>query len=257
MFICPICKMPLEKNEHTWKCAHNHSFDVAKQGYVNLSMRQKKEQGDNKEMVKARTAFLEKGYYAFLKETLVKQISLYSLSSIVDTGCGQGYYTRAFSDACSKVIGVDLSKEAIAYAAKHDKKGQYIVASIFSMPIEDHACDGVFSIFVPYAKEEIHRIVKPNGIWITVGPGPHHLWELKEMLYANPYENPMPETKMDGFSCVDQSLISAKQMVDDVWDLLEMTPYRYKSPKAGLERVKNCQQKEMTFEFVVNVWRSL
>lgn len=256
MLACPICHMPLEKKEHTWVCSHHHSFDIAKQGYVNLSLKQKKQQGDNKEMVKARTAFLELGHYAFLKAQLVKIIRSYHLKTIVDTGCGQGYYTSAFSKV-SHVWGIDLSKDAIQYAAKKDKWGQYIVASIFSMPFISNCSDGVLSIFVPYATAEIQRILKPHGIWITVGPGPHHCWELKEMLYEHVNENPMPELTRQGFTHVEQKIITSKQWVSDVWDLLEMTPYRYKSPKEGLERVKACAGKEITFEFVIDIWRKL
>ena len=256
MLICPIWHTPLERKEHTWECIHHHSFDVAKQGYVNLSMKQKKQQGDNKEMVKARTAFLEQGYYDFLKAQVVKIIQSYHLKTIVDTGCGQGYYTSAVSKVCD-VWGIDLSKDAIQYAAKKDKLGQYIVASIFSMPLQSNGCDGVLSIFVPYATNEIRRIIKTNGIWITVGPGPHHCWELKEMLYEHVKENPMPNPKQKGFSHEEQKIITSKQWVDDVWDLLEMTPYRYKSPIDGLQRVKACTGKEITFEFVIDVWRKL
>ena len=53
----------------------------------------------------------------------------------------------------------------------------------------------------------------------------------------------------------EQKIITSKQWVDDVWHLLEMTPYRYKSPKEGLERVKACAGKEITFEFVIDIWR--
>lgn len=254
MLVCPICYMPLERKEHTWECSHHHSFDIAKQGYVNLSLKQKKHQGDNKEMVKARTAFLEQGHYAFLKDQLVKIIRSYHLETIVDTGCGQGYYTSAFSSV-SQVWGIDLSKDAIQYAAKKDKLGHYLVASIFSMPFESNCCDGVLSIFVPYASAEIQRILKPQGIWITVGPGPHHCWELKKMLYEHVNENPMPESERQGFLHEEQKIITSKQWVDDVWHLLEMTPYRYKSPKEGLERVKACAGKEITFEFVIDIWR--
>lgn len=44
-------------------------------------------------------------------------------------------------------------------------------------------------------------------------------------------------------------------MVDDVWALLEMTPYRYKTSQAGLDRVRELERLEVTFEFVVTVYK--
>ena len=60
MLICPVCKEKLIKGNKTFRCVNNHSFDCAKQGYVNLSRKQTKNHGDNALMVKARTDFLEK-----------------------------------------------------------------------------------------------------------------------------------------------------------------------------------------------------
>lgn len=40
-----------------------------------------------------------------------------------------------------------------------------------------------------------------------------------------------------------------------VWSLLEMTPYRYKTSQAGLDRVKQLERLEVTFEFVVTVYK--
>ena len=68
MLICPVCKKKLIKENKTFQCENNHSFDCAKQGYVNLSRKQTKNHGDNALMVKARTDFLEKDYYDFMRQ---------------------------------------------------------------------------------------------------------------------------------------------------------------------------------------------
>ena len=54
MFICPICKSKLNIDGKTYRCENNHSFDIAKQGYVNLLPVNKKHSdnpGDSKDMV--------------------------------------------------------------------------------------------------------------------------------------------------------------------------------------------------------------
>ena len=122
------------------------------------------------------------------------------------------------------------------------------------MPFEDESIDCITSVFVPLGQNEIFRILKPSGTWIVVGPGPRHVWELKEILYETPYENKMPES-IDGYKAISQNVISQKSMVEDVWSLLEMTPYRYKTSFEALERVKQLERLEVTFEFVVTVYR--
>ena len=34
--ICPLCGNPLTRQERAWVCKNRHSFDIARQGYVNL-----------------------------------------------------------------------------------------------------------------------------------------------------------------------------------------------------------------------------
>lgn len=257
MLKCPVCHEELKLENKSYVCKNHHCFDVAKQGYVNLSRKQKKDKGDNSLMVQARTAFLEKNYYDFMRQYVKNQVQNLSIHELLDTGCGQGYYTQEFSKVVDKMMAMDLSKSAIQYASGHDKTSQYFIGSIFDIPLFDESVDGVVSIFVPNAKNEIHRILKLNGYWIQVGPGPSHCWELKEVLYERVRENPKADTEMDGFKCIQQECISQKKEVDDVNSLLEMTPYLYKSPKEGLKRVKELDSLEVTFEFVVSVWKKI
>lgn len=42
LLMCPVCRETLTLNERTWRCANSHSYDVAKQGYVNLHVVQHK-----------------------------------------------------------------------------------------------------------------------------------------------------------------------------------------------------------------------
>ena len=63
--LCPVCKEKLSQNEKSYKCLNNHSFDISKQGYLNLSLSSSKNTGDEKNMIKARKAFLDKDYYLF------------------------------------------------------------------------------------------------------------------------------------------------------------------------------------------------
>lgn len=255
MLICPKCKAPLIKKEKSYVCIHHHVYDIAKQGYVNLSLKQKKNSGDNALMVKARSSFLESDVYDFMRQFVCRTLTLYKIKTLLDAGCGQGYYTKAFSQIVSNCVGIDLSKEAILYASKQDKNTQYIVSSFFDAPFSDASFDGIVSIFVPQAENEFTRLLQKNGIWIEVGPGPKHCLELKEVLYKTPYLNPMPSNTLSKFELVEETILSQKKWIDDCWSLLEMTPYRYKTHPEALEKVKNLKGMDVTLEFLIRIWR--
>ena len=54
----------LSLHERSWRCPHGHSFDVAKQGYVNLlpvQNKRSKDPGDSKAMVQGAPAFSSAG----------------------------------------------------------------------------------------------------------------------------------------------------------------------------------------------------
>ena len=65
MLICPVCGTELQKVDRTLRCENNHSFDVAKEGYVNLLRASKNGDliGDDKLSARSRRDFLNKGYY--------------------------------------------------------------------------------------------------------------------------------------------------------------------------------------------------
>ncbi|MBM6764321.1 methyltransferase domain-containing protein [Faecalicoccus pleomorphus] len=255
MLICPKCKEPLVKQEKSFVCANHHVYDIARQGYVNLSMKQKKHSGDNALMVKARSSFLESDVYDFMRQFICQQLSTYEIKTLLDAGCGQGYYTKAFSQIVQNCVGIDLSKEAILYASKQDKKTQYIVSSFFDAPFTDSSFDGIVSIFVPQAADEFVRLLQEKGIWIEVGPGPKHCLELKKVLYPTPYLNPMPSKELSNFELVKETILSQKKWIKDCWSLLEMTPYRYKTHPKALEKVKELQGMDVTIEFLIRIWR--
>ncbi len=255
MLICPICQESLQKEEHRFVCVNNHSFDVAKEGYVNLSRKQKKGQGDNKQMVQARTRFLEKDYYAFMRAYVAGLLKTIHTETLVDMGCGQGYYTKVFAEQAMLCYGIDASKEAVRYAARHDKKTQYMAGNIFHIPLETSSVDAITALFVPPANQEAWRLLKKDGAYIVVGPGPRHCWQLKEVLYDTPYENPLPKETMKGFRMESRKILTLSHWVTDLWSLLEMTPYRYNTAYEAMEKIKHHDPMDVTFSFVVTVWR--
>lgn len=238
-YICPICQQSLTLTQSTWHCENNHRFDCAKEGYVNLLPVQKKktkEPGDNKEMMLARRAFLDKGYYQPLSDK-VNSLALEvnpDAKKVLDIGCGEGYYTHRLVNLLANLkqaYGLDISKSAIRYAAKRYKDIHFSVASVFEMPFADQSFDLAIRIYAPSKVEELQRIIKPEGVLITVSPGPKHHYAIKQKIYDTPRLHEAGPLYIEGFDYVAQHQLEYNIDLKDKIDidhLLNMTPYAWK-----------------------------
>ncbi|KWX07258.1 hypothetical protein TR74_19335, partial [Carbonactinospora thermoautotrophica] len=95
--ICPYCAAGLALAERTLRCRAGHTFDVARQGYVNLLPGGSRPagSGDTAAMVAAREAFLAKGHYAPLARCVAQHASAGEIADdgcVVDVGAGTGYH---------------------------------------------------------------------------------------------------------------------------------------------------------------------
>lgn len=262
MLICPKCKKELMKQDHMFSCIERHCFDIAKRGYVNLLLGNQHATGDDKEMVKARTRFLSHGYYQPLCDELIQIIKKMNIKCMIDAGCGEGYYTNAICKETniSEIYGFDLSKHAVDEACKAKQPIQYGVANVFHMPVADKCADLITSIFAPFNSMEIKRILKIGGRFIQVGPAKQHLYELKEILYQNVYENEGLEINHDDFHCCHKQTITYTIELDDkddIWALFQMTPYYWKTPKEGSDRLRNMPSIHTTVSFEILVFERI
>ena len=262
--LCPKCKEKLTKFSTVYSCPNGHSFDIAKEGYANLLLANKKNSqfpGDNKEMVKARVDFLNKGYYEPLSDAVNSCVSDMGkrLINVLDAGCGVGYYSKhlkIFLKNQVNIIGIDISKFAVAKAAKSDKDSEYFVGSIFDLPIENKSQDVILNIFSPRSPDEFKRVLADDGIIIQVLPGKMHLYELKKALYGeDTYENEI-EFSYDGFTLKDKRFVSSKICLDneDLMSVFSMTPYLYKTKQEDIEKLKSIDKIELTIDFVIAIW---
>ncbi len=262
-FICPVCKSELSLYEKAYKCSNNHCFDVSKDGYVNLLMSQQsslKRHGDDKLMVRARREFLEKGFYSELRDKLCENLktTLSENATIIDVGCGEGYYTAEVAKNNNfEIFGIDISKDALKYASKSVKNSSFAVASAFSLPFTENSADCVLSVFAPSAYEEFHRVLKSDGKLIKAIPLEDHLWELKCALYKEPYKN-KPEKRNDElFKLVSLKKIKYKINLtekEDIENLFKMTPYYYKTGREDAEKLLSLNNLETTVHFGVEIY---
>ena len=269
LFRCPLCSAPLTRGERTYTCPNGHSYDRAAEGYTHLlpvNQKHSKNPGDDKGMVAARCAFLDKGYYAPLRETLV-QLAVRLTKDIpspvlFDSGCGEGYYTAGLAAALpnSKIAGIDISKFAVKRAAKRVKRGEFAVASAYHLPVPDHSVHLLTNIFSPLSADEFARVLVPGGAFLYVVPSERHLWQMKEILYPAPYENPVKQETYTDFAwqeVIPFRYTATLDSSEDIMALFSMTPYAWKTPKEGVERLKQCSRLKTEIGFDIHVYQRI
>ncbi len=239
MVICPICQAPLKQGKPCWHCENHHSFDVARQGYVNLLPVQQKHSltpGDTKEMVAARRSFLDGGHYAPIAQTLSEMVRALAPETVLDAGCGEGYYLSHLNFVPER-WGIDISKEAVRFAAARDKAAQFLTATAAHLPFAQSSFDCILSMFAFTAEKEFARVLKPGGHFIQVLAGREHLMGLKNIIYPKIIEKEQhPVPNLDGFRLVSSKTIEFSFDLtkrEEVHDLLYMTPHVHRISAEG------------------------
>jgi 23S rRNA (guanine745-N1)-methyltransferase len=261
---CPVCGKPLTAEGMTMKCPDGHSFDVARQHYVNLLLSnapREKRHGDDRAMVRARTEFLDAGYYDAFRDALAEAAAEFipGGSPVIDAGCGEGFYTSFVRRALNAdMCGADISKAALIAAARRDGALTLAAAGVNRLPVPGGSCAGVLNIFAPCCPEEFARVLRPGGVLIRGVPSERHLWGLKAAVYENPYLNPPPETEIPGFTLVSRRDVNGKitlRSQTDIHNLFLMTPYYYKTGQADQEKLSCLGKLETELGFTILTYR--
>ena len=268
LFVCPICAAPLERQARCYRCPEGHSYDVAREGYVHLlpaNRKHAKEPGDDREMVAARSRFLAGGWYSHLCRALTELALRYAVdgTNFLDAGCGEGYYTGGILSALGEKgslaagAGVDLSKFALKKAGRQVRGGEFAVASVYHLPVADGKVQLLLDCFAPLALDEYRRVLAGGGVFLYVVPAPEHLMEMKEVLYDVPYENPDQAVAYEGFTYLDVVPVSRQITLEGgaLMDLVGKTPYAWKTPKEGVERLAGLERLSVTAAFRIHVFR--
>ncbi|HDL8054939.1 TPA: 23S rRNA (guanine(745)-N(1))-methyltransferase [Yersinia enterocolitica] len=239
---CPLCHQALQQSLQQWRCSNNHQFDCAKEGYVNLMPVQykgSKQPGDSPEMMQARRAFLDAGYYQPLQQQvcdILDKALPQDAAMLLDIGCGEGYYTAAVADRLNRqrqmaIFGLDVAKVAVRYGAKRYPQVSFCVASSHRLPFANHALDAVLRIYAPCKATELARTVKPGGIVVTVAPGPRHLYQLKALIYAQVQLHDDTPEHLDGFDLISSEKLAYEMKLTgkQSFNLLQMTPFAWRA----------------------------
>lgn len=271
LFCCPVCGEALTREAGAYRCSRHHSYDIAKEGYTYLlpvNQKHSAAPGDDPGMANARRAFLSRDFYRPLLDALCALALSHTgdAPALLDTGCGEGYYTAGVWSALQaagkqpRMAGIDISKFILRSAAKRSREIEFAVASSYHLPLAEQSVDLLLNCFSPLALEEFRRVLRPGGTFLYVVPAADHLWELKEVLYEHPYPNEEKETPYEGFAYEAVLPVEGVLTLDDPGDiqnLFQMTPYYWKTPKAGAERLAALSRLTTRMAFRVHVFQKL
>ncbi len=263
---CPVCSAHLVKQDRSWRCDQGHSFDCAKEGYVNLLLANQKrtaEPGDTREMMIHRRAFLEAGAFLPLSKALNQVIQSLQPKTLLDCGCGEGYYLQQYlktinTESELTVFGLDISKEAVRMASKTLREHvNFSVASSFHLPVMDASVDLLLRVFAPGDIAEVQRVLTPEGTFVLVVPGANHLFSLKEALYQTPKVHELPPVP-EGFVCEREVPVGFDLHLEDnesIRHLLAMTPFVWKGDRKAKEALEKLTRFSTRAEFMIRVYR--
>ena len=259
--ICPICQLPLSQEGRSLRCGRNHSFDIARQGYVNLLPVQQKRSlhpGDTREQVLSRRAFLESGAYMPIVEA-VKAAAGGHAGPILDVGCGEGWYAVQVAEHLgAELTGLDISKEAVRCAAAKYKGHRWLCGTAAHLPIAGDSVGILMSMFALTMPGEFRRVLKESGIFIQVLAAQDHLMGLKSIIYPEillKEKDSVPE--LPGFELVSSRPVRFEFTAEgaQIGNLLSMTPHFWRISAEGAKRLKETTTLTDTASCVVNVYQ--
>lgn len=218
LLLCPICGKDLAVKDGQLKCGKNHSFDLARSGYVNLILKPARS-AYGKGLFMSRRRLAERGFFEPLESHIVEMLSrrakAVDLRSLLDAGCGEGGILENIKNELRRdgkdvqAIGIDICKSGIQIASKKCREIAWIAADLAQLPVKSDSFDAVINLLSPANYLEFRRALKRGGLLIKVVPGDRHFRELRETI-GLPYQ-PNPNVRKifkSNFSIIEENRIT-------------------------------------------------
>ncbi len=180
LLACPRCGGELRLRQPA-RCPRGHSFDVARQGYLNLLGAGQPANADTPVMLAARGRVLASGAFDPLLDLIAQQAR--EAHRVLEVGSGTAHYLRRClgDEPHARGIALDVSVAAAKVAARADPRIAAVVADVWAgLPVLDHALDAVLCVFAPRNLTEFARVLRPGGRLLVLTPNPGHLAALRE-----------------------------------------------------------------------------
>lgn len=268
-YLCPVCQAPMSIHEASQglHCENKHHLDKNEQGYWVFSQA-KKPHIDSRQLMRAKRFLLESGVFepmlAAVRNQLVEALAVSQNGeplAHLDFDCGEGFFLRSLASALSEhdfecqQTGVGEAENAMFAAAKSHADATYIVSQLKVLPFADNSFDLITLVDKPLKGKELLRVLKPNGFFVQVSPGPRHLWQVKEFLYNGLSEKNGDVSVPKGQHLLSQERISFKLDMsgEDALTLLEMTPYAWRASEKIKRQILAASFAELEIDFFVSV----
>ncbi|WP_286923288.1 MULTISPECIES: putative RNA methyltransferase [Lysinibacillus] len=184
LFACPICQESMTIQEQgRMVCSANHSFDIAKQGYINM-LTHGAASKYSKELFESRKTVIDSGIYDEIEDKIIELIA--PAQTVLDTGCGEGsHLARIMAEKKGIGVGIDIAKEGILAASRHYPEQIWCVGDLAKSPFAKSSFDAILNVLSPANYEEFKRLLTPGGCVVKVVPQSRYLHELRAQLYAD------------------------------------------------------------------------
>ncbi|MGG2083503.1 putative RNA methyltransferase [Lysinibacillus pakistanensis] len=184
LFACPICQESMTIQEQgRMVCSANHSFDIAKQGYINM-LTHGAASKYSKELFESRKMVIDSGIYDEIEDKIIELIA--PAQTVLDTGCGEGsHLARIMAEKKGIGVGIDIAKEGILAASRHYPEQIWCVGDLAKSPFAKSSFDAILNMLSPANYEEFKRLLTPGGCVVKVVPQSRYLQELRAQLYAD------------------------------------------------------------------------
>ena len=247
LLVCPLCRGPLELDASSARCPAGHSFDVARQGYLNLLGGPQPKNADTAPMLESRTRVLS-GLYGDVVALVARAVASVGARVVVDAGAGTGQYVAAVLDALPDAVGIatDVSVAAARRAAgAHPRLASVAADTWKGLPVADGVADILLCVFAPRNPADFARVLAPTGHLVVVTPEPDHLRSLRAaygLLDLDPDKDVRLEQSLVGLfqlATSDRLTKPVQASAEEVADVIAMGPNAFHSaPATNSERLE-------------------
>jgi 23S rRNA (guanine745-N1)-methyltransferase len=265
---CPHCAASIKIDAGVAKCDAGHSFDIARQGYVNFLTKQTFiKNADSAAMVEARQKMHARPFFqnlarqiAHVCEGLCRDISV---PVIIEPGGGTGFYAHAATQVVGSAVAVsfDISVHAAKVCARQSNRIAAVVADVWQpWAIGENSADIVLSVFSPRNIEETKRVLRAGGTLIVVAPEDHYLVELRSQFNALSIQHDKSETisaALGNFSKIDHFVYHSKELLDGqaMYETLLSGPNGHHLQAKDMEAILQSKPLDVTHSVSISVWK--